>query len=84
MCSSITTSHPDSYLTVFIITDSAAHTKSYTSFNAAQSDETDITNLTTEFDQYAVDNVEHKIRTLDDHDTFHGMRMIAAVTLEQE
>ena len=80
MCSCITTSHPDSSLTVFIITDSAAHIKSYTSFNAAQSHGTDIINPTTEFVQHAVDNVEHNIRTLDGHDIVHGMGMIAAVT----
>ena len=48
--------------------------------NAAQSHGTDIPNLTTEFVQYAADNVDHNIRTLDGHRTFHGMGMIAAVT----
>ena len=48
--------------------------------NAAQSHGTDIPNLTTEFVQYAADNVDHNIRTLDGHDTFHGMGMIAAIT----
>jgi len=48
--------------------------------NAAQSHGTDIPNLTTEFVQYAADNVDHNIRTLDGHGTFHGMGMIAAVT----
>ena len=41
--------------------------------NAAQSHRTDIPNLTTEFVQYAADNVDHNIRTLDGHGTFHGM-----------
>ena len=30
--------------------------------------------------QYAADNVDHNSRTLDGHDTFHGMGMIAVVT----
>ena len=51
-----------------------------TPVSAAQSHGTDITNLTTEFIQHAVGNVEHNIRTLDGHDTFHGMGMIATVT----
>ncbi len=50
--------------------------------NAAQSHGTDIPNLTTEFVQYGADNVDHNIRTLDGHGTFHGMGMIAAVTPE--
>ena len=29
--------------------------------------------------QYVADNVDHNIRTLDGHNTFHGMGMIAAV-----
>ena len=48
--------------------------------NAAQLHRTDISNLMTEFVQYAADNVDHNIHTLDGHDTFHGMVMIAAVT----
>ena len=32
------------------------------------------------FVQYVADNVDHNIRTLDGHNTFHGMGMIAAVT----
>jgi len=31
---------------------------------------------------FAADNVDHNIRTLDGHNTFHGMGMIAAVTPE--
>ena len=31
------------------------------------------------FVQYVTDNVDHNIRTLDGHNTFHGMGMIAAV-----
>ena len=50
--------------------------------NAAQLHGTDIPNLTTEFVQYGADNVDHNIRTLDGHGTFHGMGMIAAVTPE--
>ena len=49
--------------------------------NAAHSHGTDIPNLTTQqFVQYAADNVDHNICTLDGHGTFHGMGMIAAVT----
>ena len=40
----------------------------------------DIPNQTTEFVQYAADTVDHNNHTLDDHDTFHAMLMIAAVT----
>ena len=40
----------------------------------------DIPNQTAEFVQYAVDNVDHNNRTLDEHDTFHGMLMITAVS----
>ena len=36
--------------------------------------------LSGEFIQYAADNVAHNIHTLDGNNTFHGMRMIAAVT----
>ena len=32
------------------------------------------------FIQFAADNVDHNVRTLDGHDTFHGMGIIAAVT----
>ena len=32
------------------------------------------------FIQYVADNVDHNIRTLDGHNTFHGMGMIATVT----
>ena len=48
--------------------------------NAAQSHGTDIPNLTTEFVQYVADNENHNICTLDGHDTFHGMGIIAAIT----
>ena len=30
--------------------------------------------------QYAADNVDHNLRTLDGHNTFHGMGMLAMVT----
>ena len=33
-----------------------------------------------QFVQYAADNVDHNIHTLDGHDTFNGMGMIAAIT----
>ena len=50
--------------------------------NAAQSHGTGIPNLSTEFVQYGADNVDHNIRTLDGHGTFHGMGMVVAVTPE--
>ena len=48
--------------------------------NAAQAHGTDISNLTSEFVQYAADNVDHNLCTLDGNGTFHGMGMIAAIT----
>ena len=49
--------------------------------NAAVSEVTDIPNLEKgTFVQYVADNVDHNIRTLDGHNTFHGMGMIAIVT----
>lgn len=39
-----------------------------------------IPELLTQFVQYAADNVDHKIRTLDGLSTFHGMGMIATIT----
>ena len=48
--------------------------------NAALSYKTDIPNYTTQSVQYAADNVDHNIRTLDGNDTFHGMGMIAVIT----
>ena len=79
MCSCITTSHPDSSLILFIITDYMLLIPRATSVSMLIS-QTEQTSLTTEFDQYAGDTVEHNIRTLDGHGTFHGMVMIAAVT----
>ena len=48
--------------------------------NAAQSHGTGIPNLSTDIVQYGADNIDHNIRTLDGHGTFHGMGMIVAVT----
>ena len=48
--------------------------------NAALRQGTNIPSFNGEFAQYAVDNVDHNTRTLDGHDTFHGMGMIAVVT----
>ena len=49
--------------------------------SAAVNEGTDIPNLKQgAFVQYVADNVDHNIRTLDGHNTFHGMGMIAAVT----
>ncbi|XP_006825118.1 protection of telomeres protein 1-like [Saccoglossus kowalevskii] len=48
--------------------------------NAAIYQGTDIPNFSSEFVQYAADNVDHNIRTLDGNDTFHGMGIIATVT----
>ena len=48
--------------------------------NAAVYQGTDIPNYNKEFVQYAADNVDHNIRTLDGHNTFHGMGIIAMIT----
>lgn len=48
--------------------------------NAVMSNGTDIPDFSSEFVQYAADNVDHNIRTLDGNNTFHGMGMIAAIT----
>ena len=48
--------------------------------NAALGQGTEIPSFNGEFLQYAADNVDHNTRTLDGHDTFHGMSMIAVVT----
>ncbi len=50
--------------------------------NIARSHGTDIHNLLTEFIQYAADNVDRNIHTLDGHDTFHGMGIIVGITPE--
>ena len=52
--------------------------------NAALSYNTDIPNYTSEFVQYAADNVDHNSRTLDGHNTFHGMGMIVVITPENQ
>ena len=41
---------------------------------------TDIPEHSSQFVQYAADNVDHNIRTLDGNNTFHGMGIIAMVT----
>lgn len=48
--------------------------------NAAPSQGTEIPSFNGEFVQCAADNVDHNTRTLDGHNTFHGMGMIAVVT----
>ena len=48
--------------------------------NAALDQGTDIPSFNGEFVQYAADNVDHNTRTLDWHNTFYGMGMIAVVT----
>ena len=48
--------------------------------NAALGQGTDIPSFNGQFVQYAADNVDHNTRTLDGHNTFHGMGMIAVVT----
>ena len=52
--------------------------------NATLSYNTDIPNYTSEFVQYAADNVDHNSRTLDGHNTFHGMGMIVVITPENQ
>ncbi|CAG2214599.1 unnamed protein product [Mytilus edulis] len=49
--------------------------------NAAMSQGTDIPEVTEEGNlQYIADNVDHNLRTIDGHGTFHGMGIIASVT----
>lgn len=48
--------------------------------SAAVDQGTDIPDYNGEFVQYAADNVDHDLRTLDGHNTFHGMGMIATIT----
>ena len=49
--------------------------------NAAVTPETDINAYTDDRHiQYVADNVDHKVTTIDGTGTFHGMRIIAAVT----
>ena len=48
--------------------------------NAAADQGTDIPEHSSQFVQYAADNVDHNIRTLDGNNTFHGMGIIAMVT----
>ena len=48
--------------------------------NAVMSNGTDIPDFSSKFVQYAADNADHNIRTLDGNNTFHGMGMIAAIT----
>lgn len=48
--------------------------------NAVMLHGTDIPGFSGGFIQYAADNVDHNIRTLDGNNTFHGMGMIAAIT----
>ena len=48
--------------------------------NAAVALGTEVPNSQSNFTQYVADNVDHNIRTLDGHNTFHGMGMIACST----
>lgn len=49
--------------------------------NAAITQKTDIPEaLTSSHLQYIADNVDHNIRTIDGHGTFHGMGIVASVT----
>ena len=52
--------------------------------NAALSYNTNIPNCTSACVQYAADNVDHNSRTLDGHNTFHGMGMIVVITPENQ
>ena len=47
---------------------------------AALSHKTDIPNYTAQSVQYAADNVDHNVQTIDGNDKLHGMEMIAVVT----
>ncbi|KXJ20505.1 putative RNA-directed DNA polymerase from transposon BS [Exaiptasia diaphana] len=48
--------------------------------NAAVEQGTSIPEYNEQFVQYVTDNVDHNLHTLDVHNTFHGMGIIAAVT----
>jgi hypothetical protein len=48
--------------------------------NAVVEQGTSIPEYNGQFVQYVSDNVDHNLRTLDGHDTFHGMGIIATVT----
>ena len=52
--------------------------------NAAVSYNTDIPNYMSVFVQCAADNVDHNSKTLDGHNTFHGMGMIVVITPENQ
>ena len=52
--------------------------------NATLSYNTDIPNYTSECVQYAADNVDHNSRTLDGHNTFHGIGIIFVITPENQ
>ena len=47
--------------------------------NAVVSNRTDNSGLSSKFIQYAADNIDHNIPTLDVKNTFNGIGMIAAV-----
>ena len=50
--------------------------------SAANANNTDINSFLTDmFIQYVADNVYHSLRTLDGHNTFHGMGLVACITL---
>jgi len=49
--------------------------------SAAVKEGTDIPNISSDnFIQYIADNVDHNLRTIDGHNTFHGMGIMATVT----
>lgn len=62
------------------ISSSYSEVKKY-ELNAAITQKTDIPEaLTSSHLQYIADNVDHNIRTIDGHGTFHGMGIVASVT----
>ena len=52
--------------------------------NAASSYNTDFPNYTSEFVQYAADNVDQNSRSLDGHNAAHGMGMIVVITPDNQ
>ena len=51
--------------------------------NVAMNNDSDLTRYeSSQFMQYVADNVAHNIQTIDGHGTFHGMGIIAALTLD--
>ena len=65
----------------FILFGGKKKKKKKKQLNAAITQKTDIPEALTSFHlQYIADNVDHNIRTIDGHGTFHDMGIVASVT----